>query len=94
MHSNQVRHDALYAMWNFLHMGGQKVNIPALKENCELLQRAMMQKTAGQRSNKRTDVDFRELDAIINGVVIETMALYLSGDLNILQTEIENERRC
>lgn len=82
MHSNQVRHDALYAMWGFLQMGGQKANIPALKENCELLQRAMMQKTAGQRSNKRTDVDFGELDAIINGIVIEAMALWLSGGLD------------
>lgn len=82
MRSDQVKHEALYAMWSFLQMGGQKANIPALKENCELLQRAMMQKTAGQRSNKRTDVDFGELDAIINGIVIEAMALWLSGALD------------
>ena len=85
MDTQKVKHDALCTMWNFLQMGNQKANIPALKEQCCLLQRAMTQKTAGQRTVKPKDVDFDDLDAITNGIVIEAMALYLSGTLDRLE---------
>ena len=84
MDAQKVKHDALYTMWSFLQMGNQKANIPALKEQCRLLQSAMMQKTAGQH-NKPKDVNFDDLDAITNGIVIEAMALYLSGTLDRLE---------
>lgn len=80
-----AKHDALTTMWSFLQMGGQKSNVPALKECCETLQKAMTQKTAGQRKNKPSDVNWDELDAVINGIVIEAMALYLSGDLEKME---------
>lgn len=76
-------------MWQFLQFGGQKSNIPVLKENCEILRKMMMQKTAGQRDNK--DVSFDDLETIINFIVIETMCLYLSGDLDKISTESEEE---
>ena len=77
-------------MWAFLQMGGQKSNIPCLKEYCGLLQKAMMQKTAGQgRRGKKDDVDFDDIDTITNAIVIEAMALYLSGDLD----KLENTQR-
>lgn len=86
MDSKRVKRDALDAMWSFLRLGGMKANIPALKEHCEMLRRMLMQKTAGQEAyGKSTDVGFGDLDAITNAIVIETMALWLSGDLDKLE---------
>ena len=55
----------------------------ALRELCEWLRQAMIQKTAGQRKDDHKEVvDFNDLPTVINAIVIETMALYLSGGLN------------
>lgn len=81
----RLRPDGFDMMWSFLMMGGQEANIPALKEHCELLRRAMMQKTAGQRKDKPKDVDFDDVPTLCNFIVIEAMALYLSGDLDKLE---------
>lgn len=80
-----IKHDSLDAMWGFLQMGGQKANIPVLKECCEELQKMMIQKTAGQRKNKTSDISFGNLDMICNFIVIEAMCLYLSGELDRLE---------
>lgn len=80
-----VKHDALDAMWAFLQLGGQKADVPALKEYCGMLQRMMIQKTAGQRSDKKSDVPFAQLDTVCNAIVIEAMSLYLSGVLDRLE---------
>lgn len=83
MQRERAKHDALDTMWRFLQMGGQKANIPALKENCELLRQMLTQKTAGQEAYKKsTDVCFDDLDAVTNAIVIEAMALWLSGKLD------------
>ena len=75
-------------MWNFLRAGMVKPNVPALIENCDLLRQAMIQKTAGQRSNDPgAYVSFDDIGTIINNIVIETMALRLSGDLDKLRQE-------
>lgn len=79
-----VKHDALDTMWAFLQMGGQKADIPALKGYCEIFQRMMIQKTAGQRNDKKSDISFAQLDTICNAIVIEAMSLYLSGELDRL----------
>lgn len=72
----------LELMWNYLKMGEQKANKPALRELCEWLRQAMIQKTAGQRKDDHKEVvDFNDLPTVINAMVIETMALYLSGGL-------------
>ena len=87
-HYNVKNLDAgqLELMWNFLRMGYQKANIPALKDLCGQLRQAMIQKTAGQRDD---DPDFytkfEDIGTIINSIVIETMALYLSGELDKLE---------
>ena len=80
-----VKHDSFDAMWSFLQMGGQKPDIPGLKEHCETLRKMMMQKTAGQRKDKPNDVDFADFDMLCNFIVIEAMCLYLSGDLDRLE---------
>lgn len=72
----------LDVMWSFLRAGMVRPNVPALIENCDLLRQAMIQKTAGQRSDDPADhVSFDDLGTIINSIVIEAMALRLSGDL-------------
>lgn len=77
--------DGFDMMWNFLQMGSQKSNIPVLKEHCEMLKKMMTQKTAGQRKNNPNDVDWQYLPTVIDCIVIEAMALYLSGDLDRLE---------
>lgn len=79
-----AKHDALDTMWAFLQMGGQKADIPALKEYCGIFRRMMIQKTAGQRNDK-SGISFAQLDTICNAIVIESMSLYLSGELDRLE---------
>lgn len=91
-HYNVKNLDAgqLELMWSFLRMGCQKANVPALKDLCGQLRQAMIQKTAGQRDD---DPDFytkfEDIGTIINSIVIETMALYLSGELDKLEENHE-----
>ena len=73
-------------MWQFLMMGQQRSNIPALKDLCDQLRQLMIQKTAGQRKDDpKSHVNINDLGTIVNGIVIETMCLYLSGDLDKLE---------
>lgn len=87
MDSERVNQDSFDAMWAFLQMGKQKASPEILKEYCEKLRHMMMQKTAGQRKNRPDDVPFEHLDVIMNAIVIEAMALYLSGTLDRLIDE-------
>ena len=80
----------LDVMWNFLRAGMVKPNIAALKEYCDQLRQAMIQKTAGQRSDDPAEnVSFDDLQTVINCIVIEAMALRLSGALDRLENEEE-----
>lgn len=90
MNAKRVKYDALDAMWAFVQMGGYQLHpadVAALKDNCEQLRCLLTQKTAGQRRDKREDIDFHELDAITNNIVIGAMILYLSGSLDTLSTK-------
>lgn len=78
--------DQFDTMWSFLQIGGMKSNIPSLKEHCMMLRHMMMQKTAGQRRGNKEDIPFEHLDTIKNIIVMEALALVLSGDLD----QIEN----
>ena len=76
----------LDAMWNFLQIGSQKSNIPLLKEYCDELRQLLIQKTAGQRNNDSANYgSFKDVGTIVNIIVMETMCLYLSGDLDKLE---------
>lgn len=58
----------------------------ALEEACDMLIRLMRQKTAGQEKYRKAgDVSFSDVDAIVNSIVIEAVALRLSGDLGIIK---------
>ena len=91
MDAKRIKEESLDTMFAFLKMGAQKPNVEALEENCEWLRKAMTQKTAGQREDKKTDVDFEELDIRINFIVIEAMALYLSGVLDDLGRALKDD---
>ena len=91
---DQIDDGQLDAMYNMLRIGHQKSNIPVLKEYCGRLRQAMIQKDAGQRRNTpKGSVDFSDLGTIINIIVIETMCLYLSGDLDMLE-KLKGEHEC
>lgn len=69
MDDKKVKYDALDAMWAFVRMGGYQLHpadISSLKDHCEQLRHLLTQKTAGQRRDKREDIDFHELDVITN----------------------------
>ena len=78
--------DGFDMMFTFLMMGKQKANYPALKELCLTMRRMMTQKNGGySRHRKSKDVHVEGFEQVWRGIVIETMALVLSG---------EWERRC
>jgi hypothetical protein len=87
MDDKKVKYDALDTMWAFVRMGGYQLHpadISSLKDHCEQLWHLLTQKTAGQRRDKREDIDFHELDVITNNIVIGAMVLYMSGSLDAL----------
>ena len=75
----KVETDMFDTMWAFLEMGQQKADYPMLKELCMELRQMMMQKTAGQRSDNKRDLSWDNLERVKNGIIIEAMALVLSG---------------
>lgn len=85
--TNQLDEEQLDLMLSFLRFGGgQKSNVPLLKENLDLLRQMLIQKTAGQRPYaKKDDVPFEDLVTIVSCIVIEAMQLYLSGDLDLIE---------
>lgn len=80
MNGQRVENDMFDTMWAFLEMGSQKANYPALKQACMELRKMMMQKTAGQRKDRNKDISFDNLARVKNEIIIEAMALVLSGE--------------
>lgn len=73
-------------MWSMLQLGKQESNIPVLKDTLDKLRQALIQKSAGQRvGDPREYVDFADLGTLVNIVVVESLCLYLSGDLDKLE---------
>ena len=78
----------LEMMRNFLQMGYQKADVATLKELCDRLRQAMIQKTGGQRKDDLAEcIPWEDIGTIVSNIVIETMALYLSGALDRLECE-------
>lgn len=80
MNEQRVENDMFDTMWAFLEMGSKKANYPALKQACMELRKMMMQKTAGQRKDRKKDISFDNLARVKNEIIIEAMALVLSGE--------------
>jgi hypothetical protein len=94
MNLKKVKHDSLDTMWAFLQMGGQNADhrdVENLMENCAWMVKAMTQKTAGQRQNKQSGVDWAELEMRENLIVLWALTLYLSGWLDKLKEIMKGE---
>ena len=78
--TNKQENQLIDTMWSMLQLGGIKSNYPAVKEACMELRQMMMQKTAGQRVDKPHDIPFDNLERIKATIIVEAMALVLSGD--------------
>ena len=72
-------------MWTFLQMGQQKSNIHQLKKAIQDLIHMMTQKTAGQKVNTKDISIEQNFDMAVITIVLESVALYLSGDLDRLE---------
>ena len=72
-------------MWTFIQMGQQKSNIPQLKKAIQDLIHMMTQKTVGQKVNTKDISLEQNFDMTIITIVLESVALYLSGDLDKLE---------
>ena len=74
-----------FTMWVMLQSGGQKSNIPALKELVDEWVKMATQKTAGQRKGCPKDLSWENLERVKMGILCEAVALVLSGDLDKLE---------
>lgn len=72
-----------FSMWAMLQRGGQKSNIPLLRELVGQWVQMTTQQTAGQRGGKGLSWD--NLDRVKMGILCEAVALVLSGDLDRLE---------
>lgn len=72
-----------FSMWTMLQRGGQKSNIPMLRELVGQWVQMTTQKTVGQRGGK--DLSWDNLERIKMGILCEAVALVLSGDLDRLE---------
>ena len=82
-------------MWHFLMDGGQKANIPALKEYVYDLIQITTQKSAGQNEKlqAKEHIPWEDLDMTLISIVIEATALVLSGELDELEKKLEDKYR-
>ena len=65
--------------------------IPLLKESVRDLCRMTMQRTAGQRKDRRSDIPFDNLDRLKWTILMEACLLVLSGKLDALEGGAESE---
>lgn len=94
MNAKKVKQDSFDAMWSFLQMGGQEADVGTVKhleEQCEWLINAMTQKTAGQRKDKPSDVDWTELEMRENFIILDALTLYLSGELAKIKSTLDGK---
>lgn len=73
-----------FSMWAAFKAGGQTANIKQLKELVGEWIQMVMQKTAGQRANKK-DLSFDNVERVKMGILCEAVALVLSGKLDELE---------
>ena len=84
-YNNEFNKRGFDTMWTFLQMGQQKSNISQLKKTIQDLIQMMTQKTAGQKVNTKDISLEQNFDMTIITIVLESVALYLSGDLDRLE---------
>lgn len=81
-------------MWNFLKLRKEnsctKEDVRSLKENLDKIRLALVQKTAGQRrgDSESNSVNFGDLGSYVNFVVMDALALYIYGGLDVLENAL------
>ena len=82
-------------MWSMLKLGGLKASkgdIEALIESTDFIRQALIQKTAGQRTDDAKGyVDFDDLQTHINILVCSCIALRASGVFDRLNEIIDDD---
>ena len=89
--NTRLENDMIDHMWSFLQMDGLKSDYPALKEACMEMRQMMLQKTAGQRKDRPKYIPFNNLERVKATIIVEAMALVLSGDFEKLQPSSDDE---
>lgn len=83
-------------MWNFLRFRKEpltKEDVRELKKFLDAIRQAMIQKTGGQRKDDPKEyVPAEDVGTYVNLIVIQTMALYLCGGLDILENALPEEQ--
>ena len=75
-------------MFKFLQIGNQKANVPQYKQAIQDLITMMTQKNSGQIHNSNKSINWEEnFDMTIITIVCESVALFLSGNLNKLEED-------
>lgn len=83
IYKNEFDKRGFDTMWTFLQMGHQETNIPKLQQAIKDLIKMMTQKSSGKI---KKDINIEEnFDMTIITIVLESVALYLSGDLEKLE---------
>lgn len=81
-------------MWAMLQRGGQKANIPLLKDLVAQWVQMATQKTNGPRKyGGKSDLSFDNLERVKMGILCEAVALVLSGDLDRLEAMRNADRQ-
>lgn len=81
-------------MWSFLATGGQKANIPQLKEYAYDIIQMLTQKTGGQAQYaKKNHIDIKHFDMTVTFLAMEAVCLVLSGELDKLVDEQEESKK-
>lgn len=82
-------------MWSFLQFRKEpliKDDVRVLKDSLDKIRQAMIQKTAGQRSDDPTGyVPFEDVGTYVNIIVCQVMTLYLCGGLDTLENILPEE---
>lgn len=86
-YKNEFDKKGFDTMFAFLQMSHQKANIPVLKKSIQDLIQMMTQKSGGR---SKGDISIEEnFDMTVITIVLESMALYLSGSLDKLENIVE-----
>lgn len=89
--------DQLEMMWSMLKIGGLKASkhdVQALIESTDFIRQALIQKTAGQRSDDPNGyVNFDDLQTHINILVCACLSLRASGVLEKIMEEVSEDAR-
>lgn len=97
MRNKNLDEGQLGLMWNFLQFRKEpltKDDVRIVKDTLDKIRQAMIQKTAGQRSDDPKHYTlFEDLGTHINILVCQVMTLYLHGGLDELENLLPDDKQ-